>query len=124
MAHQFDKKPDSSGDNKNNNNTESGQNDQNKNNSHESDEASFSFVQLLKGKCYCYGSAEHMAPVCRYRNKPKHQWAIHKAQDKDGQSPFGSGGNQSQDPINDTNNSTNDQNNDNGHNQETQGETS
>ena len=65
-----------------------------------------------------------MALACKHWNKPKHKWAIHQAQDKDGQSHFGSGRNRTQDQNNDNNNSANDQDNNNNHNQETQGETS
>ena len=55
MAHQFDKKPDTSGDKNINNNTDSGQHDQNKNNSNKSEDVLSSFVQLLKGNVTAVG---------------------------------------------------------------------
>ena len=109
MAYWFDKKPDTGGDKHNNNNTDSGQHDQNKNNSNKSEDVAFSFVQLLKGKCYCCGQDGHMVPACKHRNKLKHKWAVHQAQDKYGQSHFRSDKSQIQDQNNDTNSSTNNQ---------------
>ena len=34
----------------------------------------------MEGKCYCCGKAGHKSPACRFRNKPKEEWAINKSQ--------------------------------------------
>ena len=40
-----------------------------------------SFVQM-EGKCYCCGRVGHKSPHCKHKNKPREEWAIHKAKDK------------------------------------------
>ena len=47
--------------------------------SKEEDEFPLSFAQM-EGKCYCCGKAGHKSPACRFRNKPKEEWAINKSQ--------------------------------------------
>jgi hypothetical protein len=42
-------------------------------------EISLSFAQM-EGRCYCYGKPGHKSPQCRFKNKPREEWAIHKAQ--------------------------------------------
>ena len=37
-----------------------------------------SFAQM-EGKCYCCGRAGHKSPQCKHKNKPREEWAIHKA---------------------------------------------
>lgn len=34
--------------------------------------------QLLKGRCYCCGKEGHKSPSCRYKDKPKEEWAFAK----------------------------------------------
>ena len=45
----------------------------------EDEDVNLSFAQL-EGKCYCCGKAGHKSPSCRYKDKPKDEWAINKAQ--------------------------------------------
>jgi len=42
-------------------------------------EVSLSFAQI-EGRCYCCGKPGHCSPTCRFKNKPKEEWAINKAQ--------------------------------------------
>jgi hypothetical protein len=42
-------------------------------------EFSLSYVQM-EGKCYCYGKGGHISSTCCYKDKPKSEWAINKAQ--------------------------------------------
>jgi hypothetical protein len=42
-------------------------------------EVSLSFAQI-EGRCYCCGKQGHCLPTCRFKNKPKEEWAINKAQ--------------------------------------------
>jgi hypothetical protein len=42
-------------------------------------EITLSFAQM-EGKCYCCGKPGHKSPTCRFKNKPREEWAIHKAQ--------------------------------------------
>jgi hypothetical protein len=42
-------------------------------------EVSLSFAQI-EGRCYCCGKPGHRSPTCRFKNKPKEEWAINKAQ--------------------------------------------
>lgn len=37
-----------------------------------------SFAQM-DGKCYCCGKPGHKSPQCRYKNKPREEWAINKS---------------------------------------------
>ena len=50
-----------------------------KNEEKEDEDITLSFAQL-EGKCYCCGKAGHKSPSCRYKDKPKDEWAINKAQ--------------------------------------------
>ena len=38
-----------------------------------------SFAQM-EGKCYCCGKPGHKSPQCRFKNKPREEWAMHKSQ--------------------------------------------
>ncbi len=40
-----------------------------------------SFLQM-EGKCYCCGKTGHKSPQCRFKNKPKEEWAINVAKAK------------------------------------------
>ena len=42
-------------------------------------EITLSFAQM-EGKCYCCGKPGHKSPQCRFKNKPREEWAIHKSQ--------------------------------------------
>ena len=52
---------------------------QNENRKQESEpeKINLSFAQL-QGKCYCCGKPGHRSPQCRFKDKPKSEWAIHK----------------------------------------------
>lgn len=41
-----------------------------------------SFAQM-EGKCYCCGKAGNKSPKCRFKDKPKDEWAINKAKAND-----------------------------------------
>jgi Reverse transcriptase (RNA-dependent DNA polymerase) len=41
-----------------------------------------SFAQL-EGRCYCCGKQGHKSPTCRFKAKPKEQWAINKAKQRE-----------------------------------------
>ncbi len=45
----------------------------------EEEDVNLSFAQF-EGKYYCCGKAGHKLPLCRYKDKPKDEWAINKAQ--------------------------------------------
>jgi hypothetical protein len=45
----------------------------------EQEKLNLSFAQL-EGKCYCCGKAGHKSPQCRFKDKPKSEWAINKVQ--------------------------------------------
>jgi hypothetical protein len=45
----------------------------------ESEKVNLSFVQM-EGKCYCCGKPGHKSPQCRFKDKPKSEWAINKTQ--------------------------------------------
>jgi Reverse transcriptase (RNA-dependent DNA polymerase) len=38
---------------------------------------------MLEGKCYCCGKGGHKSPACRYKDRPKEEWAINKAKVKE-----------------------------------------
>jgi hypothetical protein len=52
---------------------------QNKNQKQESEpeKINLSFAQM-EGKCYCCRKPGHKSPQCRFKDKPKSEWAIHK----------------------------------------------
>jgi hypothetical protein len=35
------------------------------------------FAQM-EGRCYCCSKTGHKSPQCRYKDRPKHEWAINK----------------------------------------------
>ncbi len=43
----------------------------------EPDKINLSFAQM-EGKCYCCGKPGHKSPQCRFKDKPKSEWAINK----------------------------------------------
>jgi hypothetical protein len=45
------------------------------------EETELSFAQM-EGMCYCCGKKGHKSPDCRHKDKPKSEWAIHKATQK------------------------------------------
>jgi len=71
--HEFDKKPLASH-KRNENKT--------RENIGEEEAVKLSFAQL-EGKCYCYGKAGHRSTTCRYKNKPKSEWAINIARNNE-----------------------------------------
>jgi hypothetical protein len=43
----------------------------------EPEKINLSFAQM-EGKCYCCGKPGHKSPQCRFKDKPKSEWAINK----------------------------------------------
>ena len=54
------------------------------------DKINLSFAQM-EGKCYCCGKPGHKSPQCRFKDKPKHEWAINKVQQSHAQANKSSG---------------------------------
>jgi hypothetical protein len=51
--------------------------------SNDESEVNLSFAQM-EGKCYCCGKQGHKSPTCKFKDKPKEQWAINKAKVNEG----------------------------------------
>jgi hypothetical protein len=47
----------------------------------EPEKINLSFAQM-EGKCFCCGKIGHKSPQCRFKDKPKTEWAINKSQQK------------------------------------------
>jgi hypothetical protein len=43
----------------------------------------------LEGKCYCCGKGGHKSPTCRFKSRPKNEWAVNKAQNSFAQATIG-----------------------------------
>ncbi len=83
--HKFDKKP---SEHKKNNDKKKEEKDSNE----EEENPKLSFAQM-EGKCYCCGKAGHKSPNCRYKDKPKSEWAINNAKANEEQSNANVAGN-------------------------------
>ena len=44
----------------------------------EEDKLGLLFAQM-EGRCWCYRKAGHKSPSCRFKDKPKEEWAMNKA---------------------------------------------
>ena len=54
----------------------------NNNNNNDNDEVLQISMAQMDGKCYCCGKSGHKSPACRYKDKPKAEWAINKSRNR------------------------------------------